>query len=479
MYYNVLLVKLPAHSGAGAARALPVVQKRAQPGTAPGLKQRPKRTDKLLMAEGTPNTFGDLAARDASVDDIFVARQPIFDPRKDLFAYELLYRNSFKNAFGSTDGTSATLNVIKSTFLLLGAQLTGSRRTFINFNTDLLKRRLPFVLSPKTTVVEILEDVQVDDTLLNICRELKEAGYVIALDDFNPKNEGYKQLIDMAEIIKVDFREVKPDERRSIVSSRWPDKVKFLAEKVETPEEFKEARTSGYLYFQGYFFGKPVIVSAKNVPGHKINYVRMLAEINRQEMDLPTMESTIKTDTYLTYALLNYINSAYFGMRTSVGSIMQALALLGQNEVRKWASLVVITFIGQDKPLEVSVLSLVRAKFCEELAGKIGFVRNASEPFLTGMFSMLDALVGRPIDEILDMINVSNDIKVALKTGDNRYGEILRLVVSYEKAEWREVDSWADKLGLKRAVIPFAYRNSVQWVEQVFEADVAKDFRGR
>ena len=406
----------------------------------------------------------------APADKIFLARQPIFDPLQKLFAYELLYRGSSENAYAGSDGTSATLNVLRDAFLVLGPQLIGSRKAFINFNTDLLRRKLPLILNPKNTVIEILEDVEVDEAMVQICRELKAAGYVIALDDFTLKREGPKALLDLADIVKVDFRETSPDERRDIVKAPWARKIEFLAEKVETPEEFTEAKDAGYLYFQGYFFGKPVIVSAKNIPGGKINYVRMLSEINREEMDLLNLDRIIKGDTYLSYALLNYINSAYFGFRDGVGSIMQALALLGQREVRKWASLVIVTFIGEDKPSEVSVASLLRARLCEDLAPGAGLGTSASELFLTGMFSMLDVLIGRPLDEILDMIKVSQDIRIALTTGANRHGDLLNLVLAYERGEWGEVDSRAERLGLDKTAIPPAYSRSVQWVEQVFEA---------
>ena len=416
---------------------------------------------------------GGTPAAAAPADKIFLARQPIFDPQQRLFAYELLYRGSSQNVYASSDGTSATLNVLRDAFLVLGPQLIGSRKAFINFNTDLLRRKLPLVLNPKTTVIEILEDVEVDEAMVEICREFKAAGYVIALDDFTLKREGPKALLDLADIVKVDFRETSPDERKDIVKAPWAKEVEFLAEKVETPEEFTEAKDAGYLYFQGYFFGKPVIVSAKNIPGGKINYVRMLSEINREEMDLISLERIIKGDTYLSFALLNYINSAYFGLREGVGSIMQALALLGQREVRKWASLVIFTFIGEDKPSEVSVASLLRAKLCEDLASGSGLGRSASELFLTGMFSMLDVLIGRPLEEILDMIKVSQDIRIALTTGANRYGDLLRLVLAYERGQWSEVDARAEKLGLDKTAIPPAYNRSVQWVEQVFEAKPA------
>jgi len=413
---------------------------------------------------------GDSPVAAAPADKIFLARQPIFDPQQKLFAYELLYRGSLDNIYKSSDGTSATLSVLRDAFLVLGSQLIGSRKAFINFNTDLLRRKLPLVLNPKTTVIEILEDVEVDAEMVQICREFKSAGYVIALDDFTPRRGTPTALLELVDIVKVDFRETSQAERRDIVKAPWGERIEFLAEKVETPEEFSEARDAGYLYFQGYFFGKPVIVSAKNIPGGKINYVRMLSEINREEMDLPSLERIIKGDTYLSFALLNYINSAYFGLREGVGSIMQALALLGEREVRKWASLVIFTFIGEDKPSEVSVASLVRAKFCEDLATGAGLAGSASELFLTGMFSMLDVLIGRPLDEILDTIKVSPDIRTALTTGANRYGDLLNLALAYERAEWGEVDARAEKLGLERTAIPSAYGRSIQWVEQVFDA---------
>lgn len=409
-----------------------------------------------------------------SADKVFVARQPIFDGEQNLFGYELLYRSSLTNSYDGADGTSATLAVVREAFLVLGTQLTGTNKAFINFNLDLLKKKLPLRLRPETTVIEILENVAADSTVVELCRELKGAGYTIALDDFDPANEDARALVDLADIIKVDFRQSGTAERADILKSHSGKKVEFLAEKVETLEEFFEARAIGYLYFQGYFFGEPQIVSAKNIPGSKINYLRMLNEINRPDMDFPSLEGIIRRDTFLTFTLLNYINSAYFALRDSVGSIMQALALLGEREVRRWASLVLMTFMGADKPSQVSMTSLIRGKFCECLAMKTDLAPKASELFMTGMFSMLDVLVGRPLYELLDRINVSKDIRVALTTGKNRHGEVLQLVLAYERGLWNDVDMWAGKLGLDSTGIASDYGKCVQWVEQVLDLGMAQ-----
>lgn len=415
-----------------------------------------------------------MAETNGSADKVFIARQPIFDVEQKLFGYELLYRGSFNNSYDAADGTSATLAVVREAFLVLGTQLTGTNKTFINFNLDLLKKKLPLTLRPETTVIEILENVAVDSTVVELCRELKGAGYTIALDDFDPANEDARALVDLADIIKVDFRQSGTAERAGILKSHSGKKVEFLAEKVETLEEFFEARAIGYLYFQGYFFGEPQIVSAKNIPGSKINYLRMLTEINRPDMDFPSLEGIIRRDTFLTFTLLNYINSAYFALRDSVGSIMQALALLGEREVRRWASLVLMTFMGADKPSQVSMTSLIRGKFCECLAMKTDLAPKASELFMTGMFSMLDVLVGRPLYELLDRINVSKDIRVALTTGKNRHGEVLQLVLAYERGLWNDVDMWAGKLGLDSTGIASDYGKCVQWVEQVLDLGMAQ-----
>jgi EAL and modified HD-GYP domain-containing signal transduction protein len=416
-----------------------------------------------------------VAETNGSADKLFVARQPIFDVEQKVFGYELLYRSSSNNSYDGVDGTSATLAVVREAFLVVGTQLTGKNKAFINFNIDLLKKKVPLTLRPETTVIEILENEAADKTAVELCRDLKEAGYTIALDDFDPANEDARALVDLADIIKVDFRRTSAQERADVVTSHSSKKIGFLAEKVETLEEFFEARRLGYVYFQGYFFGEPQIVSVRNISGNKINCLRMINEINRPDMDFPSLEGIIRRDTYLTFILLNYINSAYFGLRGSVSSIMQALALLGEREVRRWACLVLMTFMGADKPSEVSMTSLIRGKFCECLAIKTGLAQKAAELFMTGIFSMLDVLIGRPLYELLERINVSEDIRVALTTGGNPHGKVLQLVFAYEKALWEEVELRADKLGLKRADIVSDYETSVQWAEQVFDLGVAQN----
>lgn len=195
----------------------------------------------------------------------FIARQPIFDCNNNVFGYELLFRNGSQNFYNSLDGNAATLNVISNTFYSLGVDtVTNGKKAFINFTEELLKREIATLLPPELVIVEILENIEPTDEIISVCKKLKDKGYTLALDDFVFDTK-YNKLIELADIIKVDFTITKGYERRNIISKINSNKIKFLAEKVENIDEFREAQSYGYSYFQGYYFSKPVILSGKDM----------------------------------------------------------------------------------------------------------------------------------------------------------------------------------------------------------------------
>jgi c-di-GMP-related signal transduction protein len=400
--------------------------------------------------------------------DIFVARQPIFDKHQHVYGYELLYRSGLVNAYQGTDGSQASLSVIRNAFLMLGSQaLTGRKKAFINFTKDLLLSGIALSLPHDQTVVEILEDVKPDESTLNACEDLKKAGFTIALDDYTLSNDTQDSFLRLADIIKVDFK-LTPEEDRGRIVERFSNQSKqFLAEKVETRQEFNTAVKKGYVLFQGYFFSKPVVVAGKDIPTIKLNYVQVVNEVNRPELDFYALERVIKQDTSLCYTLLNYINSAYFGLREHITSIRHALVLLGESEVRKWASLVLFTFIGDDNPPEVIATSLIRAKLCESLAPHAGLPGSASELFLMGMFSMLDVLVGRPLRDIVNAVRLSNDVKNALLGLKSKYRDVFDLVVNYQTGKWEAFLLSAKKLSLDETKVPPLYLQAVDWADQI------------
>lgn len=395
-----------------------------------------------------------------------MARQPIFDRKEKIFAYELLFRQDNQNCYNSVDEDRATEDVISKSFLSIGMDtLTGGKRGFINFTANLLKNRIAYSLPKEHLVIEILENVEPDQDIILACKQLKEAGYLLVLDDFVFKPK-FWPLIDLADIIKVDFLSTDVHERSNILQRMGSRKIKFLAEKVETRDDFEQALQMGYYYFQGYHFCKPVVISGKSIPLFKLNYLRLMEEINNPEVDFEKINTFIKGDVSLSYNLLKFINSSVFGLKTKINSIKQALVLLGLAEVRKWASIIVLQNIGEDKSNELIVNSVVRATFGEALARKTVLKEQASNIFLMGMFSLIDAFLDRPLADVLAELPLTNEIKRALLGEDNQMRAILDLILAYEKAEWVNFSVYAQKVQIDESEVPNLYLQALASANQ-------------
>ena len=289
-------------------------------------------------------------------------------------AYELLFRTSLDNFYDiKLDGDESTAKLISNSFLLIGLDtITKQKKAFINFTKKLLINMAPTVIPNNLISVEVPEDIEVDADVIKACSDLKDSGYEIVLDNF-VYNDEYKPLVDLADIIKIDFHQTRGDERREIVERFKECGIKFLAEKVETVEEFEKAISYGYDYFQGYFFCKPIIISERDIPMSKLNVLELINEINKPDVEFEKLGEIIKHDLSLTYRLLRFINSAYFNFSMKVESIRHVLLLIGMRETKKWASIISLASIGEDKPVELLNVSLVRAKFCEFIAEEILF----------------------------------------------------------------------------------------------------------
>jgi len=400
--------------------------------------------------------------------DVFIARQPIFDRQEAVYAYELLFRSGSENAFTHEDPDQASAKVMTDGSFIMGMEkLTDGKPAFINATRDILTNDYFTLLPKELTVVEVLETVEPDDEVLAACRKLKEAGYTLALDDF-VYSEGFDELIELADIIKVDFIETGPEERKALFDRLSPKGIRFLAEKVETHEEFQEALDIGYHYFQGYFFSKPAIVSARDVPAFKLNYMRIMRELQRPEFDFKELDSVIKIELSLTYKLLRYINSAYFALPNKVNSIMHAMVLLGEREFKKWVSFVALAGMGEDKPDELVIAALIRAKFCEALGKIIGLGSRSDELFLLGMFSLLDAIMDRPLSELLEQMPISDDIKGALLGEESDLSDLYQYAIAYERGEWETLEEKTAALQLDESGVPQLYMDTVAWAYEGF-----------
>jgi EAL and modified HD-GYP domain-containing signal transduction protein len=399
-----------------------------------------------------------------------VARQPIFNRNKQIFGYELLFRSSLNSFFQTTDLSQATYSVVADSFLLLGiAKLTGGRRAFFNCTREILTKGYAELLPPELTGLELLEDIEPDDEVVAVCRKLKSMGHMLALDDF-VYSEKFGHLLDHIDIIKVDCRTTTPQDRKDLVRRFSPKGIALLAEKVETHAEYAEAHKMGFNYFQGYFFGKPEVLSGRDVPLFKRNYLQILQLITQPDPDLKQLEEIIKHETALCYKLLRYLNSPLFGFRGEIKSIRHTLTLLGIDEVRKWISLVTLAGMATDKPEELVVSSLIRANFCESISSKVGMRDRDADLFLMGLFSMMDAILDRPMTEVLAEISVSPDVKTALLLGRNRFRDVFDLVLDYEKGDWGGLSTLAASLDLEEPEIPELYLKSVESAREFFHS---------
>lgn len=375
------------------------------------------------------------------MEEAFIGRQAILDQKKNVYAYEILFRSGLKNAFDpSLDGNVATQSVMVNTMLDFGMKkLVSDKKAFINFTEKNLLNRAPQLLPADSIVVEILETVQPTPAILEVVQELKDEGYKIALDDF-VLLPGYEPLIDMADIIKVDFRITEDPEERKRLREILPGHVRLLAEKIETEEEFHQALEYGYVLFQGYFFCKPVVLHKKKLTSNALSQIRLLKEVNRQDFDFSAIINVISSDTNLVHKLLTYINSVGIGLTYHISNLRQAAVLLGSGGMRRWVTLISLQTFSEDKPPELFTISLLRAKFCELIAHEIKRPDLTPDTgFLLGMFSLLDVLLSQPMEEVLKEVGLSSELNAALLGKDNILRHVLDLVIAYEQGDWDKV----------------------------------------
>lgn len=395
--------------------------------------------------------------------DIFIARQPIFNVNQDAIAYEILYRSGFTNAYDGIDGDKASRDVIINTFQTFGTNnLTNNKPVFINFTENLICDEIATLFPNDLLVIEILEDVYPHKGIIERCKKLKEMGYRIALDDFVNKTE-YKDLIELADIIKIDFFNTEKEEIENILHELKDKDIEFLAEKVETREEFQYAKELGFKYFQGYFFSKPEVLRIKKLQHLNANCLQLVDQINQAELDFDKLVDIISRDLSLIYNLLKLVNSPAFGFRYKIKTVKHGVVALGEREIKKWINLLVLTEMGSDKPDELTRLSVIRAKFLELLYLETGLKGQTEDVFLVGLLSLMDVIVNRPLKSILKDIKASNLVVETLLKGTGEIIDLYKLMIAYEKGQWEEVLKYNEKFNIDNSLIIMSYMNALRW----------------
>jgi len=239
----------------------------------------------------------------------------------------------------------------------------------------------------------------------------------------------------------------------------------YLAEKVETREEFLSARKAGFVYFQGYFFRRPEVMHAREIPANTMNYLRMLQAVSRPELNVREIENVIKSEASLCYRLLRYLNSAMFGFSSEIHSVRHALAILGECEVRRWVRLVAALGAGQNRSSELVLSALIRARFCEQLSAKMG--RGDPDLFLLGLLSLMDAILETPMAQIVDNLSLDREARTVLLGGSGRLRPVYDLMLAQEAGDWQNCSRLAGELNLHESQTADCYWQAVQWAREV------------
>lgn len=396
---------------------------------------------------------------------VFVARQPVLDAQLRTYAYELLYREGAENAFPGIDAEVATARVLTRTAAAFPLEIvTGGKPAFVNFTRDLLVSGAATLLPPERLVVEILEDVQADAEVVDACRRLRRRGYRLALDDVAGPDPG--PLIDLVDFAKVDFQLVDRSRRGLVAERLRRPGLTLVAEKVETRADFEQAVALGYTYFQGYFLSRPVVVESREMPVSATASAQILAAVQSSPLDLDAVETAMKCDVALMDRLLRLINSGLLGWRHPITSLRDGLVLLGENQVRRWVSLLALAGLAGGRPPELLTMSLVRAHMCEALSGSLppGLDGPSGlEYYLAGMYSLIDALLEQEMESALAQLPLSPAVRDALLLDvANPLRRVLDIVIAYETGDWNRTEDLAAALDLDDLTLSAAHCRALE-----------------
>ena len=366
--------------------------------------------------------------------EAFVARQPIFDRNLHVAGYELLFRGGDATSAMIADAEGATASVVLNSFTEIGLErLVGAKPAWVNVSREFVLDGLAATVPPSVVGLEILEDELLDERFVHALIELKRLGYRLALDDFQ-YSVSAERLLSLVDVVKLDVLALGRDGLVREVQRLRPYGMTLLAEKVESHEDHAFCADLGCELFQGFFFCRPELLHKRGIVANRASMLQVVAALQDPTVQLHKVEQMISRDVGLSFRLLRYINSAFFGLRFEISSIGQALALLGLENLKRWATLTVLASVD-GKPPELTVTALVRARFCERAGRQLPGPRPG-ELFTLGLFSVIDALMDAPIEDVLKLIPFPPDMYEALTARKNEKGALLKCVTALEAGEF-------------------------------------------
>ena len=394
----------------------------------------------------------------------YLARQPILNFDQQLVAYELLFRDGEKNCFPNIDPNQATSNILTNNHLTMGVeQVMGNLPAYINFHAETLIRHFPSFLDAKKVVLEILEDVDVTTKLVNAVKSLKQKGYKLALDDhdFDAK---WDVLLPYVDIIKVDVLSISMIEISKKIRTLKDWNGVLLAKKVAEKKQFEQLKLLGFTMFQGYFFARPEMLKQKKLTTTKQHILDLISHSSKIKLDFNAISDIFSSDPALTYKLLRFINSPTYRCSQEITSLKHALIYIGELELKKCIALLSLSDLSEGKCAEIMRLSLIRAKFCEQISVNR---QNPPKAFLTGLLSLIDGILDHDLHLVLEALPVHEDIKVALRQEESQLTQYLILATAVEKGLWQDCQTILTELSVDMFYCFNNYQQAIEWADEM------------
>ncbi|MCL6745800.1 MULTISPECIES: EAL domain-containing protein [Kosakonia] len=403
----------------------------------------------------------------------FVARQAIFDKQLNTVGYELLFRNSMDNRFPDMSAEQATTQLIEEQFLSAPVGRKSDNSTvYVNFPYQLLVEGLAETLPVNRVVIEILENAEPDLKLLETVKRMHTLGFRIALDDFEPGNQ-WEAFMPYVNVIKFDIRRSQHKEISDYIRANREllRHAVFLAEKVETYEEFETFKKLGFHLFQGYFFSKPVVTKRNKLAQNRAFALKLMQEVNVESPNLNKIEDLLKRDVSLSFKIMRYAQNILYNTRGISGfrnqSLRDIVVYLGISEMRRFVLVACLTSFEDVTNTEIYYLSLIRAKFCELVAARTSSNNISNDAFMAGLFSLLDVILGLPLEELMAQIAVSSEVAKALETNSGELYPYVRLARLYEQRMWDEASDVAHEIGLPSSAISELMNQAAKWADEL------------
>ncbi|MFA5906347.1 MAG: HDOD domain-containing protein [Desulfobacula sp.] len=400
------------------------------------------------------------------------ARLPIFDNKKNLWGYELIYLSAGEDKPISPEaGDGLTADLMSGTALALDQIMDSKKKIMINFSRKNIMKNIPYALPPGRTVIKLSNPEGISASLIEILAKLKKDGYQVTV----PWIKNYKDcnaVYDLADMICLDISSMVLPELMNICHAAAPYKVGILAEQVNHQTAFDVCCKAGFSFFKGSFFKKLEDVSVKKVLSGTISRFDLMKAIEKTDPDFNELAAIIQADVTISFKLLAYLNSASFGFRRKIDTIKDAITMLGWHNLKNWLRVVLLSEVSENRHAsELAFLSAQRGKFLEQVVRFHDFWGfDPDSLFLLGMFSLLDVLLNQPMTEILKYLPLADKLKGALLMQENNeYVPLLKLARYLEEAAFERTETMINQLGLDTAKVKEAYCNAIDWANKLSE----------